>query len=1636
MNLNITLYNNDSFIMQKHSKTLNHKTMLKAYLPQYKITTLTIVFFLLIYGAIGAQTSITVQSQGNCYDATASNNNPTVWNYIETDATGRNVYRQPSNGNNNNDLHFRWNETLQHWEIAANIGDANGFAYYTNTTPSTPNPPDMSLGTWVFNPILSNAPECQFVSLSGDVQNFIGGCNDIIVNSTADNLTAGDGNCTLREAIRNANAGMDLTSGDCSCGTTITFHTSTDNTPIVLNLTGTGEDAAATGDLDITVDGLTITGNGQGTTIIDGNNTDRIFHVMADNATIQSMTVQNGEETSGGALYFFEGSKTLTLSQVTFDNNESTQNHQYEGGGACYLRGVGSTCTITQCTFSNNIANNTLSRGGAILTGDFITTNISNSLFNGNQANIGGGISLNGSANISNTCFQNNTTANNPSSDGGACEIFGGTSHIFTNCTFTGNTAASGGSVIREGNTVNHNILTLISCTIADNTTALSGTTSQALHILNTTGETNLINNIFVNNEDGDGDPSDLNITGTLTTNTNNIVEFCTGTGCPGSFLSNNDDVICGIATCSNGFCHYPVRAGSDADGTADVSSPIADDICGNARNAGAYNIGSSEEDFTDTENPVVTCPSNVSQHAASGQCSAVVTYTGATATDNCGVVMESSTPASGTTFNVGATTVTATAFDATGNMGQCTFTVTVVDNQAPTVSCPANQTAYAASGMTTATVNGIAPAGSNDNCSIASTTYSIMGATTTTGNDDASGTTFNLGMSNVAYTVTDPAGLTGMCSFTVTVVQCGDITVNTSADNLTAGDGNCTLREAIANVNAGTDLTNGDCDCGNTIRFASSTNGNPITIAIAGNNENFNTTGDFDITAGVTIIGNGTSNTIIDGADLDRIFDVGTTDAVSIQALTIQNGTADDFGGGIICATQFADITLDQVNVDNCEALSGGGISMSFINISLTMTSCSVTNNMATIGSGGGLEFYGNSMMVSDCVFNNNMSGSTGGGAEINTAGGMVNFLRTCFVSNSTALLGGGINHFNGNLTFTNCTFSDNEASIGQGGALSSFAFPGTNLSVINCTAAENTSAVGGGFSITQNGGNIDMINTILADNTASGGSGHDLYIDAGTLTTNTNNIVEDCLGNAVNSVVCPTFFSSDDPQLQPITTCGALCYYPLLDCSTAVGSGDQNATGVPTTDICGTAHSAATNIGSSEATTGDTENPVANCPGTQTASNTAGQCGANVSFTIPNPTDNCTASSSASPASGSFFNVGTTQVTVTATDGGGNTDQCTFDVVVNDTENPTASNPAAINVSCPNDVPDPDPAVVTDATDNCANTMCTGEVWINEIHYDNVGGDTGEFVEIAGPAGTDLSSYTLVFHTGSNGTVYNTQSLSGSIDDEGSGIGAKAFFIPAIQNGSPDGIALINNGTVVEFLSYEGTFIANGGDADGTLSTDIGVNEISSTPVGHSVQLKGTGNQSSDFTWMAPSIDSPGDLNAGQSISPCGSSGVNVTHLSDTNNGGVGSTANPLVITRTYQLADAAGNTANVIQTINVIDNEDPTAVCLGTQTVNNDPGQCGTDVFFSLPNPTDNCTGATSTASPASGSFFNVGTTQVTVTATDAAGNTDQCTFNVVVNDNEDPTAVCLGTQTVNNDPGQCGTDVFFSITKSSR
>lgn len=172
---------------------------------------------------------------------------------------------------------------------------------------------------------------------------------------------------------------------------------------------------------------------------------------------------------------------------------------------------------------------------------------------------------------------------------------------------------------------------------------------------------------------------------------------------------------------------------------------------------------------------------------------------------------------------------------------------------------------------------------------------------------------------------------------------------------------------------------------------------------------------------------------------------------------------------------------------------------------------------------------------------------------------------------------------------------------------------------------------------------------------------------------------------------------------------------------------------------------------------------------------------------------------------------------------------------------------------------------------------------VFINEIHYDNAGTDAGEFIEIAGPAGTVLSGYSIVLYNGANGLSYDTDALSGTIPNQNNGFGTVSLAYPSngIQNGAPDGVALVQGATVIQFLSYEGVFTATNGPAVGMGSSGIGVTQSGSDAIGLSLQLVGTGTTYSDFIWSTPAAQSPGAVNAGQTFSGVAGATVSINDV-----------------------------------------------------------------------------------------------------------------------------------------------------------
>ncbi len=167
---------------------------------------------------------------------------------------------------------------------------------------------------------------------------------------------------------------------------------------------------------------------------------------------------------------------------------------------------------------------------------------------------------------------------------------------------------------------------------------------------------------------------------------------------------------------------------------------------------------------------------------------------------------------------------------------------------------------------------------------------------------------------------------------------------------------------------------------------------------------------------------------------------------------------------------------------------------------------------------------------------------------------------------------------------------------------------------------------------------------------------------------------------------------------------------------------------------------------------------------------------------------------------------------------------------------------------------------------------SIIDSSVFINEFHYDNVGADKDEFVEVVAPVGwSDLSAVTLTLYNGGNGQLYAGPLPLTSFTRRDT-VNGFAFYTLDItlQNGAPDGLALAYDDQVLQFLSYEGVFTATDGVAAGLESTDIGVSEPANTPLGATLQLTGTGDSYCDFRWELLPAGTYGTLNDGQSFVP----------------------------------------------------------------------------------------------------------------------------------------------------------------------
>ena len=610
----------------------------------------------------------------------------------------------------------------------------------------------------------------------------------ITVTTLTDETTT-NGQCSLREAIANAN-NDGATYADCASGSgadTITF-----------NVAGTI--TLSSGEMSVTSN-ITIN-EGAGNVVISGNNASRIFNVSSSgNLTLNGLTLQNGNTTTLGGGIYNDGTVTLTNCTVTgctavdygggISNNGtltltgSTISNNHNGGnfGGGIMNDLAGSLTVTNTTISGNSAGagaGIYSDGTLTLTNSTITGNTATVVDANGVSGSGGGLLAAGTTTISNCIFSGNTASN----DGGGLIVILSANVKVINCAFSGNTAQDGGGI---SGAVNNNpgytgVTTIINSTISGNSSGIK---------LGGNGTTHFRNSIVANSTG-----ADCNRLGGTINAQYGLIEA--GLTCVNGTNSNNltgDPALNGDLTLSS--TSPAINVGSNALALDANNNALTTDLAGNTRiRGGTVDMGAYEYEVPNTA-PTITAGGPLSRQAGSAGASSTIATVSDTETAAgsltvtattlpLGITVTGITNTSGTitatvtaacNAAVGANTVVLTVTDGNSGTNTANLTITVTANTAPTLT-------YNAASVMAGSATTINTATAMDNGSI--TGYSIVSVVpdltpVPTVNTSGVVSISNAGPSGnhtITVQATDNCGATTNASFTLTV-NCQTITVN-----------------------------------------------------------------------------------------------------------------------------------------------------------------------------------------------------------------------------------------------------------------------------------------------------------------------------------------------------------------------------------------------------------------------------------------------------------------------------------------------------------------------------------------------------------------------------------------------------------------------------------------------------------------------------------------------------------------------------------------------------------------------------------------------------------------------------------------------------------------------------------------
>jgi hypothetical protein len=1163
----------------------------------------------------------------------------------------------------------------------------------------------------------------------------------------------------------------------------------------------------------------------------------------------------------------------------------------------------------------------------------------------------------------------------------------------------------------------------------------------------------------------------------------------------------------------------------ANCSGGVNWSVPVAEDNCsiasltqyagpapGQILNVGTYDIGYEVIDGSgnvdtcefvveviDVQQPFIACPQDLTIGVDAGVCSwtsGAGSLSPSLAIENCepsltytvtnpdGTMTPDSGDVSGYVFELGISTVEYTLTDSSGTQTTtCSFRVTVVDDEDPTIACPADATFSADMGTCESAQATLTQPGFSDNCSVnpAAVTYVVTNPDNSLSGPfvNTAGYTFALGISQVAWTVVDTAGNAATCIQNITVtddeapeVGCPmDMVFNVSDD---AVEGDCGYNGTLV-------LPHPQDNCGIS-QFVYSV------VLPDGSIE-----GAFDLTFVYSDPG-----LFGDTTRLGYFFPVGTStvnilgeDASGNQSICSYTVTVNDDE-----APNFINCPADTIRVGNDFANCSGGVNWS---VPVAEDNCEIASVTQYAGPAPGqilavgtydigYEVIDGSGNVDTCEFvvevidvQQPIIGCPQD-ITIGTDAGVCSW--TSLAGSLTPSV--AIENCEPSLTYT--VTNPNGTMTPDSGDVSGYVFElGISTVEYVLTDSSGTQTTSCSFTVT-----VEDDEAPVIDGCSAGG-----LLQESVFTTNPGECATTLSGNFAASDNCGLaseayiIFTRPNGTLYEDTLTLVGGAYELIANDYEVGGWSYVAT------VYDESGNSSVCSGGFEVI--DIELPVITCATLNAAYDTdPGVCEYVVDGTEFDPTasDNCGISSvindynATSSLSNEAFPLGTTVVTWTVTDGSGNTATCSITVVVEDNEAPSFVNCPTDTITVGNDFANCSGGVnwsVPVAEDNCSVASVTqyagpapGQilaVGTYDIGYEVIDGsgnvDTCEFVVEVIDVQQPFIACPQDLTIGVDAGVCSWTSLAGSLTPS-----------VAIENCEPSLTYTVTN--------PDGTMTPDSGDVSGYIFA-LGLSTVEYTLTDSS----GTQTTTCSFRVTVvdeedPTITCPSDVTFSTDMGTCESVQASLTQPVVSDNCSVNpavtytvtnpdnSVSGPFVNTAGYTFAlgtsqvawtvvDTAGNTAVCVQNITVIDDEAPVVNCPIDMVFNVSDdaveGDCGYNGTLVLPHPQDNCgisqfvysvvlpDGSIEGAFDLTfvytdpglfgdttrlGYFFPVGTSTVNILGEDASGNQSICSYTVTVNDDEAPSFVnCpADTITVGNDFSNCEGGVNWSVPSGRR